>query len=116
MGDVLVLALATAIGFASHNTLGTAGARLFTTFLPWLVAWLVFAPAFGVLDEPRSGWRAPLRAAWAMLMAAPLAAVLRAAWLGTAVLPWFVGIMGGVTAVGIFVWRSLYRGWSGRYG
>jgi hypothetical protein len=116
LGDALVLAAATVVGFATHDTLGSAGARLLTTFLPWLAAWLLLGPALGALEEPRPGARPALWAAWGMLLAAPLAAVLRAAWLGTAVLPLFVAIMGGVTALGIFLWRWFYGGWRGRYG
>ncbi len=76
IGDVITLALVTGIGFATHGTLGTAGSRMLTTFVPLLVAWAAVAPFLGVYDpgramEPRQLWR-PF---WAMVLAAPLASL-----------------------------------------
>jgi hypothetical protein len=51
VGDVLIAAILTLVGFASHNELGTAGGLL-TTFLPLLVAWLLVAP-FAGLYQPK---------------------------------------------------------------
>lgn len=108
-GDTLVLILVTAYGFASHNTLTTAGTRMLTTFFPLLLGWLLISPHLGVFDtararDPRQLWR-PF---WAMILAAPFAAFVRSAWLGTAVLPLFVVILGGVSALALLAWRALY--------
>lgn len=108
-GDTLVLALMTVIGFASHDLLGSAGLRMLTTFLPFLVAWLLVAPHLGAfnrkhVNDARQLWR-PF---WAMILAAPMAAWLRGVWLGTPILPVFVAVIGGLNALAMFVWRALY--------
>jgi len=109
IGDVITLALVTGIGFATHGTLGTAGSRMLTTFVPLLVAWAAVAPFLGVYDpgramEPRQLWR-PF---WAMVLAAPLASWLRAVWLNAPILWIFVLVLGGFSALGILAWRALY--------
>lgn len=108
-GDILALALVTLVGFASHGTLTTAGTRLFTTFVPLVAAWLLVAPALGLFERGRAGdWRQLWRVLWAMLLAAPLAAFLRGVWLNTAIIPVFVLVLGGVSALGVLAWRSLW--------
>jgi hypothetical protein len=108
-GDILALALVTVVGFARHGTLTTAGARLFTTFIPLVAAWLVVAPAMGLFVQGRIvDWRQLWRVLWAMLIAAPLAAFLRGIWLNSAILPVFVLVLGGVSALGMLAWRGLW--------
>lgn len=109
LGDVVSLGLVTLFGFASHGTLDTAGVRMFSTFVPLLAAWFLIAPFLGVyrLDwavQSRQLWR-PF---WAMILAAPFAAWLRAVWLGGVVLPVFVVVLGGVNAIAILVWRLIF--------
>ena len=108
-GDSITLALVTLVGFATHDELGTAGFRLLTTFIPLLVAWLLVAPHLGVFDPQRL--REPLqlwRPFWAMILAAPLAGWLRGAWLNAPVIPIFVAVLGGVSALALLLWRSIY--------
>lgn len=109
LGDVVSLGLVTLFGFASHGTLDTAGARILSTFIPLLAAWFLSAPFLGVyrLDwvaQARQLWR-PV---WTMILAAPFAAWLRAVWLGSVVLPVFVLVLGGVSAIAILVWRLIF--------
>lgn len=109
VGDALTLALVTMFGFATHNTLGSAGSRMLTTYLPLLVSWMLIAPHLGAYDlrrvvEFRQLWR-PF---WAMVLAGPFAAFLRAAWLGTAILPIFVVVLGGISALALLAWRLVY--------
>jgi hypothetical protein len=109
VGDIIVLALVTGFGFASHGTLETAGTRMLTTFIPLVIAWLLIAPLLGVFDlsrvaDPRQLWR-PV---WAMVLASPMAAWIRGAWLNAPILPVFVVILGGVSALGLLVWRALF--------
>lgn len=109
VGDTLILALVTIIGFARHDELATAGWRLLATFIPLLTAWLLVAPHLGAFDlrltsELRQLWR-PV---WAMVLAAPLFGWLRGVWLYAPVLPIFVAVMGGVSALGIFAWRLIF--------
>jgi asparagine N-glycosylation enzyme membrane subunit Stt3 len=109
IGDILVLALVTVAGFASHGTAGTARTRMMTTFVPLLVSWFLVSPYLRVFDEPyvmdaRQLWR-PF---WAMVLAGPMAAFLRGAWLNTPILPLFVVVLGGISAISLLVWRALY--------
>lgn len=108
-GDIITLAIVTIIGFASHGTADTAGSRMLTTFIPLVAAWLLIAPYLKVYDrnivlEGSQLWR-PL---WAMVLAAPMAAWLRGLMLSSPILPVFVVILGGVSAVAILIWRGLY--------
>ena len=108
-GDVSVLVLVTVFGFASHGTAGTAGGRMLTTFLPLVLAWLAVAPLMGAFDPQRA---ADLRQVWrpfyAMVVAGPLAAWMRGAWLNAPILPIFVVVLGGVSALALLAWRALY--------
>jgi len=111
IGDAITLALVTAVGFASHGTLETAGTRMLTTYVPLLVSWFLIAPYLGVYNlEPVADIRQLWRPFWAMVLAAPFAAWMRGAWLGTAILPLFVVVLGGFSALAIIVWRLLYWG------
>lgn len=108
-GDIITLAIVTVIGFASHGTADTAGSRILTTFIPLVVAWFLIAPFLQVYDnqisrDGRQLWR-PL---WAMILASPMAAWLRGLMLSSPILPVFVIILGGVSAVAILVWRGIF--------
>jgi len=116
-GDVVVLILVTAFGFASHGTLGTAGSRILATFIPLFIAWLLVAPHLGVFDHSNAvDWRQLWRPFWAMVLAGPMAAFLRGAWLNAPILPLFVVILGGFSALGLLAWRGLYYLVFGRKG
>ena len=109
LGDIITLALVTIIGFASHGTADTAGARMLTTYVPLVVAWFLVAPFLQVYNieyghDGRQLWR-PI---WAMVLAAPMAAWLRGMMLSSPILPIFVVILGGVSVVAIFLWRALF--------
>lgn len=115
-GDVIALGLVTLFGFASHGTAGTAGMRMLTTFVPLVAGWLLVAPFLGAYDPERA---ADMRQVWrpflAMVLAGPWAAWLRGAWLGAAILPLFVVVLGGFSALGILAWRILYSLVAGRF-
>ena len=108
-GDVLTLATVTLFGFANHGTLDTAGSRMLTTFLPLIVAWLLVAPHLRVFDAELAVDAPQLwRPFWAMILAAPLAAWLRGAWLDAPILPVFVLVLGGIAALATLVWRGVF--------
>jgi hypothetical protein len=114
-GDILTLAIVTVIGFASHGTAGTAGARMLTTFIPLTVAWFLIAPHLLVYRKEkvydiRQLWR-PF---WAIILAAPMAAWLRGLILGSPILPLFVIILGGTSAIAVLLWRVIFWYGSGR--
>ncbi len=108
-GDIVTLFLITLIGFSRHQTLSTAGSRIFSTFIPWSIAWILISPLLGVFEEDysqevRQLWR-PI---WAMILASPIAGFLRAIWLGQNMLPLFPIIMGGSAIIGLIVFRLFY--------
>lgn len=109
LGDAAVLGGVTLIGFARHQTFEAGVVRMLMTFLPWVIAWLLVAPHLGVFDEGKtSQWWQLWRPFWAMILASPLAAFLRALWLGGLVRPIFVVVLGGVAALTLTVWRGGY--------
>ncbi len=109
VGDIFTLIIVTVIGFASHGTAGTAGSRMLTTFLPLAAAWFLIAPHLKVYDnESVLDWRQLWRPFWSMVLAAPMAAWMRGVILDSPILPIFVVILGGVSAIGILVWRALF--------
>jgi hypothetical protein len=108
-GDVLVLALVTVYGFASHDQIGTAGARMLTTFVPLLISWFLVSPHLQAFDLQRASQARDLwRPFWAMILAAPLAVFIRAVMLSTAINPIFVVIIGGVAALALLAWRAIF--------
>lgn len=108
-GDFAALALITAIGFASHGTLDTAGPRMLSTMIPLIAAWAATAPFLGAYELERAVDKRQLwRPFWAMILAGPLAAWLRGIWLGAPILPLFVLILTGVGALGILIWRTTF--------
>ena len=110
LGDMLAIAIVTVIGFATHGPLSPdLLPRMMTTFLPVLVGWSLsgsllklFSPE--ITQDPRQLWR-PV---YAMLLAAPLAGVLRAVMLGGVVIPIFVLVLGANAALGMLLWRALF--------
>lgn len=116
VGDMATLGIVTLVGFASHGELGTAGWRMLTTFVPLLVAWLLVAPFSGAYDlEMAANWRQLWRPAWAMALGGPMAAWLRGLMRGMApISPVFVGVLIGVGALAIILWRALYAFWVAR--
>ncbi len=111
-GDILVLAIVTAFGFARHGSLGSAGLRMLSTFFPLVLSWLLIGPHLGVFDEARDrDWRQLWRPFWAMVLGAPLAAFLRGVLLGLPVQTVFVVVLGGVSALAVVFWRLLFWFW-----
>lgn len=108
-GDIITLAVVTVIGFASHGTANTAGARMLTTFIPLVVAWFLVAPFLNVYKSEYVLDGIQLwRPVWAMVLAAPMAAWLRGVMLSSPVLPIFVVILGGASVAGMLIWRALF--------
>lgn len=116
VGDFIVFALVTMAGFATHQTLGTAGLRIASTFLPLLAAWGLIGGHVGVFDlrrasDPRQLWR-PF---WTMILAAPVFGLLRAWMLGVdSISATFLVVMGGISALSILAWRTIAAFWLAR--
>ncbi len=110
-GDALAYFIITLLGFSSHGTLGSSAImRILATLLPFYVCWLLFAAWAGVNRASGQGARIwLLRSGVTAVLAAPMAATIRAMWLGAPVLPIFVVVMAGVSALGIMIWRAIYH-------
>jgi Protein of unknown function (DUF3054) len=109
VGDIVTLGLVTIFGFATHGTLGSAGVRILSTFLPVVMSWFLVAPFLGAYRlEWVVNWRQLWRPFWAMVLAAPFAAWMRAVWLENVVIPIFVVVLGGISAIAILIWRLVY--------
>jgi hypothetical protein len=110
LGDILAIAILTVIGFAMHGEFDFSYfPRMGTTFFPMLISWFLAATWVDLFDErvisnPQLFWRIFL----AMLFAAPLAVVLRAALLNSAAQPLFTLILGSTYALGMLVWRGIF--------
>ncbi len=110
LGDLLAIAVVTFLGFATHNEANVGFLpRMAATFFPLAAAWFLAAPWLGlfdgrITDNPRQLWRPVL----AMVLAGPLAAVLRAFWLGGVIIPVFVVVLSGTSGLGMLAWRGLW--------
>ena len=109
-GDILAIAVVTYIGFATHGETDLSFLpRMFAAFLPVTLSWFLLAPWFGLFQpdatsNPRQLWR-PV---FAVLFAAPLAAVLRGLWLNAPIIPIFAVVLASTSALGMLLWRGLY--------
>jgi hypothetical protein len=109
-GDVLALGIVTLAGFATHGEADLALLpRMAASFLPLTLSWFLLAPWFGMFErgillDPRQIWRPAL----AMILAAPLAAILRGLILNTPVIPIFALVLGAASSLGMLVWRAIF--------
>lgn len=110
LGDILAIALVTAIGFATHGETNLSFLpRFLASFVPLTLAWFLIAPWLGlfrqeVASDRRQLWRPVL----AVILAAPFAALVRAIVLSTVIIPIFAIVLGGVSAIGMLCWRTVY--------
>jgi hypothetical protein len=108
LGDLAALIIVIVLGFAFHQSSAMSG-RLHFTLVPFALTWLLAAALLGLYAAPTAAnpkqlWRVLL----GMLLAAPLASLLRSAWLGTPFIPIFAVIMGATSLLGLLVWRLIY--------
>ncbi len=115
LGDLLVIAIITIIGFASHREVGAGTAnpsvlpRMAAVFFPLAIGWFFLAPALGlfqpeVTTNPRQLWRPALGA----LFVGPLAAIVRGFLLNAPVIPIFAAVLATTSALGMLIWRTMY--------
>jgi hypothetical protein len=109
-GDILAVLLVTIIGFATHGEADLSFLpRMAAAFFPVTIAWFLLAPFLGlfqpeIVSDPRQLWRP----AFAMVFAAPLAAVLRGFLLNAPIIPIFAVVLASTSAFGMLVWRWVY--------
>ncbi|HHC09567.1 MAG TPA: DUF3054 family protein [Actinobacteria bacterium] len=105
VGDLVAVAVPTAVGFGVHGTLGEAG-RLVATVVAFAGAWVVVAGGFGLYDDERLVGGSWLRVLGAWVAAAPLGALARSLLLGrVTVVVAFVLVTIAVTAPVLVAWR-----------
>lgn len=114
IGDVLVVLGVTLYGFQSHNQ-SLTNQRWMTTFLLLCLAWGLVAPWFGlyqanVINRPLQVWRIIP----ALLVAIPLAVIVRSLWLGMPILWIFALVIGGVLLLALLIWRLIWAFATGR--
>jgi hypothetical protein len=114
VGDVVSLAVVTLFGFSFHETLDSSRLyRMLATLLPLSVGWFLVGAHVGVFDlgkvsRPSQLWR-PV---WTMVLAGPLAGLLRAIMLASpAIVPIFVLVLMSVGAAGMLLWRVIFLAW-----
>ena len=108
LGDLAAIGIAVWIGLQFHQLGETIWQRFAFSFLPWSVAWYFVAINLELFRWRKMSGLQIGQILMAMILASPLAAMLRATWLGTAALPLFALIMGAVSALAILVWRGIY--------
>ena len=108
LGDLMAIGIAVWIGLQFHQLGETVWQRFAFTFLPWSLAWYIVAAKFKLFQSKKMTANQIGQMILAMILASPLAAVLRATWLGTTALPLFTLIMGAVTLLAIFIWLVIY--------
>lgn len=110
MGDILAIAILILIGFATHGEMALSFLpRMGAIFIPLMISWFLLAPWFGLFQQEIVSHLNQLwRPAFAILFAAPLAAVLRGLLLNAPIIPIFVVILGGTLALGMTFWRGIY--------
>ena len=110
LGDIFAMLAITLIGFATHGELKTSFiTRMSALFFPLIIAWFLLSPWLGlfqteIISNPRQLWRPALT----MLLAVPLAAVLRGLILNAPIIPIFVVVLITTSALGMLVWRGIY--------
>jgi len=110
LGDTLALVVTTLIGFITHRETDLSFLpRFLVIFIPLTIAWFLFGTRLKLFQSEiasnlKSLWRVPL----AMLLAAPLAVIVRGFILQTEVVPIFMLALSGTSAIGMMVWRGIY--------
>ena len=110
LGDLLAIALVTLIGFATHGEADLSFLpRMAVVYFPLSISWFLLAPALGLFQQetvsnPKQWWRP----AFAMIFAAPLAAVLRGFLLNAPVIPIFAAVLAATSASGMVIWRWIW--------
>jgi len=109
-GDVFAIAIVTLIGFATHKEVGFSFLpRMAIVFFSLAVSWFLLAPWVGLFQQEVTSNLGQLwRPAFVMIFAASLAVIVRGMILGAPIIPNFAAVLGGTSALGISIWRSLY--------
>lgn len=110
IGDALILAVTTIVGFITHREADLSFLpRFLAIFIPLIIAWFLIAPRLGLFQpEIASDLRQLWRVVLAMIIVAPLAVLVRGLILQTAIVPIFMLAFGGTSALGMTLWRGVY--------
>lgn len=119
-GDIIALLLFVLAGRRSHSMSTTDLWAGLVTAAPFVLAWFLVTPWFGLFRaEVSQNWRKlvpRLLVAWAI--GGALALVLRALFLGrpipAGIIPTFAAVALGVTTLFMLIWRLGYIWWANR--
>ncbi|MBX3005809.1 MAG: DUF3054 domain-containing protein [Anaerolineales bacterium] len=103
LGDLVLITLFMLVGLQFHSS---GAERLLPNLVPFAAAWWLAGHLTDQWQVP--SWRTLWKLLPAMVLAAPLGAVLRAAWLGGVALPLFTAITAAGLAAVLLVWRAIY--------
>lgn len=109
-GDILAIAVVTAIGFITHGETDLSFLPRFAAiYFPLTIAWFLISPWLGlfqpeIASDPKQLWRPAL----AMFFAGPFAALLRGLILNAPIIPVFAVVLSATSAFGMLVWRGIY--------
>ncbi len=109
LGDACVTAAVTLLGFITHGEAELSFLpRFLLVFLPLILGWFLLAPWLGLFNFKISSRLGQIWRVWlAMLFVAPFAGLIRAALLGSEVIPVFVLVLGVTSALGLSIWRTI---------
>ena len=110
LGDIAAFVVLVVIGFATHDELDPSFLpRMAIVFFPLVIAWILLAPWMGLFEQEITSNPVHLwRPAFVMIFAASLAVIVRGLILGAPIIPIFAAVLGGTSALGMLIWRSLY--------
>lgn len=122
VGDLVMILLFIWVGRGTHELPGSDILAWLKTATPFILAWFLIAPWFGLfwakVSQNLSKLLPRLLLAWAI--AGPVAAVLRALFLGRpipeGIIPVFVLVTTGIGFLFVLVWRLIYLWWANRTG
>jgi hypothetical protein len=110
LGDILAILIVTVIGFATHGETDLSFLpRMAAVYFPLSISWFLLAPFLGLFQpETTSNPKQLWRPVFAMLFAAPLAAILRGLLLNAPIVPIFAVVLVSTSAFGMLLWRGMY--------
>jgi hypothetical protein len=118
-GDLLALLLFVWVGRSSHAMALTDIGAVLATAGPFIIAWFLVTPWFGLFKaEVSQNWQQllpRLLIAW-LIIGGPLALVLRALFLGrpllAGIIPVFAAVTLAFTTLFLLIWRLAYAWWA----
>lgn len=109
LGDSGTIIIIVLLGGLFHKTITYNYSSIFITSISWIIGWISLASISRLYNHEyvikiESVWFS----VWVMILASPIAGLIRGVILEKPIIPVFVGVLGGVLAISMFFWRLLY--------